>query len=253
MTKVAPIIGNDPLLPLGFQTPQGRYLLAWEQQLLNGWVADVFGFHAVQLGWPALESLRMNRMPHRWRVDHEGSPERADAALRADFSALPFPSASLDLIVMPHTLEQAQDPHRTLREAERVLVADGRLMLVGFNPVGLWAWQRQPIHEGAATARSVWIGHRRARDWLHLLGFEILQEQFGVYRPPLRHAVWLERCAWMDRVGPLAWPMLSAVYAIEAVKRIQGVHLIRPRRATPLRPMPAAAATTPRQSHPEPH
>jgi SAM-dependent methyltransferase len=217
---------------------------------MNAWVADVFGFHAVQLGWPALESLRMNRMPHRWRVDNEGSALRADAALRADFVALPFPSASLDLIVMPHTLELATDPHHTLREAERLLVADGRLILIGFNPVGLWAWGPQRPGGLSSVARSAWMGHWRARDWLHLLGFEIQQERFGCYRPPLVNATWLDRCTWLDRVGAHAWPALGMIYAIEAIKRVHGVHLIQPRRTPPLRSMPAAVATTPRQSAP---
>lgn len=250
MTKVTPIIEIDPLLPLGCQTPPGRYLLAWEQALMDDWVGDLFGFHAVQLGWPALEGLRANRMPHRWRVDDEDSPISRHAALRANFDTLPFPSASLDLMLMPHTLELACDPHHTLREAERVLVADGRLILIGFNPVGLWAWQRQRTDGVSAVTRSAWIGHRRVRDWLHLLGFEIEQERFGCYRPPLMSQTWLDRCAWLDRVGAHAWPVLGAVYAIEAVKRVRGMHLIQPRRATSLRPITAtASATTPRQSN----
>lgn len=219
---------------------------------MDAWVADVFGFHAVQLGWPVLDGLRMNRMPHRWRVDQGGEALRADAALQADFGALPFPAASLDLIVMPHTLELAEDPHHTLREAERLLMSDGRLILLGFNPVGAWSWWSRRPGGVSAVDQSAWIGPRRARDWLHLLGFEIRQECFGGYRPPLLHSAWLERCAWMDRVGRRACPVLGMVYAIEAIKRVHGMHWIHPRRSTPLplRPLPTAVATTPRQSPP---
>ena len=28
-----------------------------------------------------------------------------------------------------------------LREAERVLVPEGRLMVTGFNPISLWGWR----------------------------------------------------------------------------------------------------------------
>ena len=47
-------------------TPPGQYLLDWEQAQLDRVVADLFGFHALQLGLPELEALRANRMPHRW-------------------------------------------------------------------------------------------------------------------------------------------------------------------------------------------
>ena len=33
-----------------FETPPGRYLLAWEQAQFDQAVADMFGYHALQLG-----------------------------------------------------------------------------------------------------------------------------------------------------------------------------------------------------------
>src|SRR4051812_39266743 len=53
-------------LPQWLRSPAGRYLLAWEQRHLDHAVADLCGFHALQLGLPQLEALRANRMPHRW-------------------------------------------------------------------------------------------------------------------------------------------------------------------------------------------
>src|SRR5512139_485912 len=87
-------------------TPAGRYLLEWEQHHLDLAVADLFGFHALQVGLPELDALRNNRMPHRWvGCEHVApaatGPEampRATVALNLDFDALPFDSASLDLV-----------------------------------------------------------------------------------------------------------------------------------------------------------
>src|SRR5437870_2412058 len=122
MTQDASIIE----LAQWLQTPAGRYLLAWEQQRLDAAVTDVFGFHALQLGCPEVAGLDTNRMPHRWRaVDHTGAlplmgslpdPAAGTSAvvLRCDFDALPFPNASLDLVVLPHALELARDPHAVL-------------------------------------------------------------------------------------------------------------------------------------------
>lgn len=49
-----------------FDSPPGRYLLAWEQERFDEAVVDIFGFHGLQLGIPMLDGLRANRMPHHW-------------------------------------------------------------------------------------------------------------------------------------------------------------------------------------------
>ncbi|HEY9065610.1 MAG TPA: methyltransferase domain-containing protein, partial [Burkholderiaceae bacterium] len=145
------------------KTPAGRYLLAWEQAHLDTAVADLFGFHALQLGLPELDALRMNRMPHRWvATEHADAaagsaspaPARANAgasddvpraavALHCDFDALPFDTNSLDLVVLPHALELARDPHLALREVDRVLRPEGRVVIVGFNPGSLWGLRQR--------------------------------------------------------------------------------------------------------------
>ena len=182
-------------------TPAGRYLLDWEQQHLDLAVADVFGFHALQLGLPELDALRSNRMPHRWVAsDERAAPivtdealPRAALALQLDYDALPFDSASLDLVVLPHTLELAQDPHQTLREVERVLRPEGRVVVVGFNPASLWGLRQRAGHMkrglGLGRGQSLYlpssgefIGYWRLRDWLRLLSFEVELGRFGCWR-----------------------------------------------------------------------
>ena len=88
------------------ETPPGQYLLAWEQAQLDRVVSDVFGFHALQIGLPEVDALRANRMPHRWVALDAGHMPRT-AAVFAHGDALPFAERSLDLIVLPHTLELA--------------------------------------------------------------------------------------------------------------------------------------------------
>ena len=229
------IIGLDAWL----ETAPGRYLLEWEQHQCDAMVADVFGYHAVQLGLPQLDALRANRMPHRWLAT-EGAAGRVasvhdgKSAILAEASALPFQAASIDLIALPHTLEFSADPHGALREAERVLVPEGRLVVCGFNPASLWGLRQ----ERARVLRRVglgrpylplqgeFIGYWRLRDWLRLLGFEVESSRFGCYRPALRGEDWLRRWAWMDRVGQRWWPIFGAAYAVVAVKRVRGVRLL---------------------------
>jgi SAM-dependent methyltransferase len=226
-----------------FETPPGQYLLAWERTQFDHAVADIFGFHALQLGLPGLDCLAANRMPHRWLADSRplAGPTRPTEALRAislvtDFAALPFPAASLDLVVLPHTLELNVDPHATLREVERVLVPEGRVVICGLNPVSLWGFRQR---RARLLHRAGWgdlflpeagdfIGYWRMRDWLRLLSFEVEVGHFGCYKPALSKAHWLRRFEWMDWMGQRWWPILGAVYFLVAVKRVRGMTLLGP-------------------------
>jgi SAM-dependent methyltransferase len=218
-----------------FETPPGRHLLAWEQAQFDHAVADVFGYHAIQLGIGGVDGLRNNRMPHRWFAEAHGRPCTGQAAaVLAGFDALPFPAASLDLVVLPHTLELGQDPHATLREVERVLVPEGRVVLCGFNPVSLWGLRQRRAHlyrrlgfgEAFLPEAGEFIGYWRLRDWLRLLGFEVESGRFGIYRPAFRTDAWLERSRWLDAAGERWWPILGAVYFLVAVKRVRGLRLL---------------------------
>jgi SAM-dependent methyltransferase len=240
--------------------PPGRYLLQWEQAQLDHTVADIFGFHALQLGVPALDALRANRMPHRWlAVDAlpprtpggcatalEAAPTepvvidaaprpRERVSLRCQVDALPFKTSSLDLVVLPHTLEMTHDPHETLREVERVLVPEGRVVICGFNSASLWGTKQRLGHVRQRLGstqplflprQGEFIGYRRLRDWLRLMSLEIERGRFGCYAPATRSETWLQRMAWMEKTGDRWWPVFGAVYFLVAVKRARGMRLV---------------------------
>jgi SAM-dependent methyltransferase len=234
-------------LPQWLESPAGEYLLAWEQRHLDQAVADLFGFHALQLGLPELDALRANRMPHRWvaveapPADDEPASERPSGrvatTLHCHFDALPFDSASLDLVVLPHSLEMARDPHLALREVERVLMPEGRVIIVGFNPASLWGARQRfgrlrrrfslgPKRDLFLPSAGEFIGYRRLRDWLRLLSFEVEAGRFGCYIPPVTSAKWVSRFTWMERAGDHWWPVFGALYYIVAVKRVRGMRLV---------------------------
>ena len=164
-----------------FQTPPGRYLLEWERAQVEQAVADVFGYHAVQLGMADLDALQTNRMPHRWlALDAPGcaatggalaegdlqaeAPEGAPGAnrvvprpmLMTDFAALPFPAASLDLVVLQ--IKTAAGHPLPLTQADVRL--DGHVLEcrinaedpdAGFKPAPgrITAWRAPDAQDGA--------------------------------------------------------------------------------------------------------
>ncbi|QEI05314.1 class I SAM-dependent methyltransferase [Pigmentiphaga aceris] len=226
---------NPPIVELGpwLDTPAGRYLAAWEMSQYDNAVGDVFGYHALQIGLPEMDCLRANRMPFKGFVGETPAPAnlhfRWSAVAVADSEELPFESQSVDLVVLPHALEMSPDPHQVLREAERVLIPEGRLVITGFNPWSLWGLrQKVQGHPSFLPDHEQILPLTRLKDWLTLLSFELDRGRFGCYRPLCKTNKWLDRYAFMEKAGDRWWPVCGAAYAVSAVKRVSGMRLIAP-------------------------
>lgn len=211
----------------------GRYVLAWEEEEFDKLVADLFGFRAVQLGLLRLPALRANRMPFLF-----AAVEPFEQAVPGDqnlpkvvtrLEELPFPAQSLDLLVLPHALEFAEDPHQVLREVERVLIPEGHVVISGFNPHSLWAVRQRlgrALRRPFLPEAGQFLSLTRLKDWLKLLGFTVDRGHFGCWRPPFQSEAWMARSGFFERAGSRWWSIFGAVYMVLAVKRVQGMRLI---------------------------
>jgi len=215
---------QNSMLADWLETPKGAYVLGWERKQFDAAVEDVFGYNAVQVGLPGLDFLRESRIPLKVRAGLEQG-----CGLRSDPVQLPLASQSIDLIALPHVLEFCPRPHAILREAERVLMPEGSVVISGFNPLSLWGaaralgWGRRR-YPGCGR----FIGLLRLKDWLALLGFELNGGRFGCYAPPFNQGRWLERFGFMEKAGERWWPICGSVYVVRAVKRVAGLRLVTP-------------------------
>jgi SAM-dependent methyltransferase len=230
-----------------FATPQGRHVLDWEHEQFDLATEDVFGFRAVQMGLPQIDFLRANRIAFRFTLALEQG-----AALAADPMQLPLAAQSVDLVVLPHALESTADPHLVLREAERVLMPEGQLVISGFNPLSMWRLRQMfSGRDAGAPWDENFIGLLRLKDWLSLLGFDLNGGRFGCYAPPFRSPQWLERFSFMEKAGARWWPIMGGVYVVRAVKRVHGMRVITPAWRQERARRRAVAATIPqRNGHP---
>lgn len=203
----------------------GQYMAGQEAPIYAQVVADVFGFHAVQIGWPSLDLLQDSRIPYKHAVQTALTPL---TSLIADSDALPFAEQSVDLVCMPHVLEQCDDPQQALREALRVLVPEGTLVLSGISPLsglGLRArWGDFGRRAGIQRLLTAW----RVRDWLSVLGFEVVHSRCLMHAFPINDAVWLSRQSWLERCGQRSCGMTGGVYFIVAKKRVLHMRLLKP-------------------------
>lgn len=217
-----------------FATPQGQYLLACEQAFFDKSVADIFGYNALQLGLHEQEFLRASRMPLRMvggnkagftTTDHESEQYEM---VRLIMDELPFECGSLDLVAMPHVLEFNEHPHQILREVERALRPEGSVIISGFNPRSLWGVRRALGNKTGYPWNGNFITLPRLKDWLALLGFEVVTGRFACYAPPITNPKWLKRCNFMEPAGDRWWAVCGGVYFLQAIKRVPGMRLVKP-------------------------
>lgn len=250
------VMSDQPLaveLAQWLTTPVGQYVQSWEQKKIDAIVANIFGYHAMQIGQPQWDLLRANRIPtkgrtHSYVADTTGAAP--EVSLYAEPENLPLESQSIDLLILPHVLECSNSPHQVLREAERVLMPEGRVVISGFNPWSLWGvHERIPgLDPVVPIPAHMHVSLGRLKDWFKLLSFEADRGHFGCYAPPCITAHWLARWSFMEAAGDRWWPVCGAVYVVAAVKRVAGMQLIEPRWKEKRQRVRRAAVVTGRHS-----
>jgi SAM-dependent methyltransferase len=210
-----------------YASPPGEALAADVCRYLETMVPQLFGYHALRIGdlGPDRDTLAGSRIIHRVQMDLV-PPSQVLAQPRA----LPIQSDTLDLVVLAHVLEFCADPHAVLREVDRTLVPEGHVIVIGFNPFSFMGLRRLFAgRDGTAPWRGRYYTAWRIRDWLGLLGYDVLDCVLAGFRPPLRRAGLLRRLRLMETLGARFWPFLGGAYVILARKRVATLTPLRPR------------------------
>lgn len=236
LSPLGPVSSESGVLkPTGLETMAlGRYIAKHESMLYAHTVADVFGFHALQIGWPGHDLLENCRIPYKHSLQLTAAP---NASLLSETEYLPFAEHSVDLVCMPHVLEQCADPQQTLREVFRVLLPEGTLILTGICPLScLGIRARFGQFRQTGQFRRLFTAWR-LRDWLNVLGFEVVHSGRLIHALPVNDSDWLARQSLLERWGKLSCGMTGGVYFLIAKKRVLNVRLLKPEwKKLPLNP-----------------
>jgi len=203
-----------------YRRPLGQHLAAAEQAALASQLPMLFGYHMVVIDPPWEQcSLGDSRIPHHVIQSIEATTQPG-VGLSGDTDNWPIMTDSVDAIVLPHTLELSNNPHQVLREADRSLIPDGHLVILGFNPFSLWGLRRKLSRR---TDRLPWGARfqslHRIKDWLGLLGFDTLHCNYLFQRPPVRSRRLLARLQFLEPATGTGHMLLSATYILVARKR----------------------------------
>jgi len=142
---------------------------------LQPWWQRIFGYYLLKIG-----DLSCQLDTGGCKVQHHINVGLCseNVMLQAEADALPFSDTSIDAILLSHHLEFSHDPHHVVREAHRVMRSDSYLIITGVNPyslVGILKYWPSLQHRFPWQGRFFSVS--RIKDWLHLVGFEVLAEQ----------------------------------------------------------------------------
>lgn len=213
-----------------FTSQTGQSLLEQERLAFDRFSHQIFGFQLVQIGVldeanPMMTQTSIKQQVLLDRIHREGM----ENYLVADTDHLPVLTDSIDAVLLPHTLDFCVDPQQVLKEVERILIPEGRLIISGFNPVSLWGITRRLKRSRSPVP---WSGHfvsyTRLHDWLSLLGFDVEYTEVIFFKPPLENPAVMKKLDFLDKLGPRLWPRFGSVYMIRAVKRVSRLTPIQP-------------------------
>jgi SAM-dependent methyltransferase len=226
---------KDSGLPADWQQlGQGELLAEKINLLLQPWWQQIFGYYLLKVG-----DLSSGLETHNCKIQHHINIgiHSEKSLLKAEADALPIKSLSVDAVLLAHSLEFSRDPHHVVREAHRVLMPDGYLIITGINPISMvGVLNAMPW----LNAKFPWSGRffsvSRVKDWLHLVGFEVLSEQrffcstmlgeskLGESKRGQQHYVGFVQ-SWIENY--LSW--FGASYLLVARKRELPLTPIRPK------------------------
>ena len=214
-----------------YNRPVGQLLLAQEREQLDNVLPTLFGYHIVQVGCLlGNDLLSGSRVLNKVLIDPDKGGETLTPAVYGYPDALPIASDSVDVVVLPHTLEFERDPHQILREVDRVLIPEGHVVVLGFNPWSLWGlWRLLFGRSGKAPWCGDFLSLTRTRDWMALLGFDVVLERHYFFRPPMQASSVMNKLSFLERLGAKLWPRLSGAYMLVAKKRVTTLTPIKPR------------------------
>ena len=200
----------------------GRMALEMVAKRVNAlWPAadglDVLGLgHADALLEPYRAGARrvISAAPDEQGAERWPAAGRGLTALVED-ERLPFPDALFDRIIVCHALEEAESPHRLLRELWRVAAPEARILVIVAHRRGLWA-----------RAESTPFGHGRpyTRSQLNRLLEEAMflpqASARALYAPQIGWGIISSAGDAWERMGRFAWSGFGGVLMIEAMKRL---------------------------------
>jgi SAM-dependent methyltransferase len=235
-----------------FDQPLGHLLQAAIASHLNTVLSSLYGNVVLQLGRVGhMKLMEGTAAPTQIMLDLNATTD-PDRSVRSHAYALPFEGRSVDIAILPHTLDFAEDPHKVLRELDRVLIPEGHAVIIGFNPFSLWglrhvfSWKKKQ-----APWNARFFSAARINDWMSLLGYEVEDTKLLFQRPPVKNQKVMQKLFFLEKLGNRLLPQIAAVYVIVVKKQVLGMTPLQPNWKTSKRFIRGLAEPAAKVIHPQ--
>lgn len=233
-----------------FDSALGKELVEVEQGLLERVLPTLFGYHLLQVGVDSRKPMfSASPVPHRILLGPSLELGMDKRSIVASTSDLPVQSESIDVVLLHHALDFADNPHQVLREAARVLRPGGHMVIVGFNPASFWGIARYLRRRRQVPWCGHFIRHGRLQDWLGLLELTEVRSLSGFYLPPFESLRRRQRCGWLRTLAQRTPAHSGAALLVVARKDVPGMTPLRTPWRRKLISLPAIEAKPTARGH----
>ncbi|GAA0784775.1 class I SAM-dependent methyltransferase [Marinobacterium sediminicola] len=228
-TEQLPYSQLIPLLSHWFDSPLGQELLQREHEFAEEVLPTLFGYHLLQVGWDHRQRLFTASPVSRKVMLIPQMQLGADArTLIANPTELPVVSNEIDVVILHHALDYADNPHQVLREAARVLRPGGYLLSFSFNPASYWGLCRLVRRRVPPLSGGHLIRQGRLHDWLGLLEMTELKTRSACHHLPLESESWRRRLGAFECFSRRLPINSGAVLMVLARKDVVGMTPLKP-------------------------
>lgn len=224
-----PALGyRQPHYPKSWQAlPNGEVIVDEINKVLAPWWPKFFGYHLLKIG--ALSGYidsSDSTIKHQMNLVERNRT----GDIIADVDDLPFLEHSIDVCLLSHALEFSLDPHHVVREANRVLIPNGYLVITGFNPFSLAGLNKFiPYRKNNTPWDERFFSAMRVKDWLHLMGYEILVDEKRLHSSLSGKLNQGKISQFWQKIANEFLPNLGSIYVLVAKKRVHPLTPIKPK------------------------
>ncbi len=199
----------------------GNRLLEAEKQILTQMLAKHFGKQALLLGVPnQFDLLAASPIPYHTIISPLIHRDKKMAYIEGDFHEIPILTGSIDLVILPHTLEFVDNPRQLLSEACRIIKPEGLIAVCGFNPYSTWGFRRLAARKKISPWTANFIASRQVKNWLQLADFEMEKHKSVLFIPPINHPNMYHKLQFLERFGSKCFPALGGAYVLIARAKV---------------------------------
>jgi SAM-dependent methyltransferase len=199
----------------------GKNILFAEHQALSALLTSYFGKNAVLIGVPnQFPLLSGSKLPFTYVMSPLLNRDKNIRYIEGEYYNLPIQTASVDQVILPHTLEFLDNPHHLLLEACRIIKPEGRIFILGFNPFSFWGVKKYLMKHKNIPWSGNFLPPSTVKKWLTLADFELERQEMIVFRPPLKNQKIYDSLNFLEWIGKKCYKPFGGVYILQAKAKV---------------------------------